>query len=136
MHTDTAELQQMNRDLLSQIQATTGLRISSDRWAHWRPTRRVTGNIPGMPWTVTCWATDGNVAWFERPHIEDMPSETPQFFFGHTHRFEWTRDGVPVVGCPPSFYAKEGTPTAKGKAKPKVRKKSKAEILEDIINSI
>lgn len=145
------DLQRLNTARLSEIQATTGLRINPDAWAKWRPTRETPGEIPGIALAV-CLATDGNVAWFkllaplgnarpqgasgedneEDPQVS-FPSSLGPHFLGHVHRFEWQDgEGATQVGCPPSAFAKDKVKAFRAK----VKRKTKAEKLDDLLSGI
>lgn len=150
------EAQRRNAQCMSELQESTGLRINPDRWAHWRPTKEVAGEIPGVALAI-CLATDGNVAWFKwlgrstkvtddahpqdaamaavkpAPATPDLPLTPSSHFFGHVHRFEWQdAEGATQVGCPPSAFAKDKVKTFK----PKVKKKTRTEKLDDLLSGI
>jgi len=126
MNPDT---QQQMHDALSRVQSTTGLLISPDRWAHWRVTWATPGVIGGIDQTVTCLATDGNVAWFRASTTVDGAT----YFLGHVHRFTWTHDGIDVVGCPPSLFAKDKEKRA---FKPKVKRETEKQRLARVLAEI
>lgn len=127
-----ADYVQRTRDKLLDVMAQTGLALSSNEWAAWRPTKETGGHIDGLEQRVTCLATDGNLGWFAASTVVDGATH----FKGHVHRFRWQNaEGEDRVGAPPAFYAKDSAPKARGVAT-KRKRKTRAERLNDLLNSI
>lgn len=126
--TSNGEIKRLNADALSAVQVETQLRLKPDTYASWRPTKRTTGTIPGLPCAVLCLATDGNLG-IMVPQGENK--QLGSAFLGHLHRFEWQNaDGEWMIGPPPTLHSESALKASNGAA-PKVkqpRKKSKKQL--------
>lgn len=130
------ELAERMRNAMVGVLEETGYPIPAARFASWRATQRVRGTIPGMPCTVECVATDGNLGLFV-PQA-DAGHGLGTAFLGHVHRFEWLshegEDGpVYKVGAPGPLYSLSLGDGAKPKAKGRTRPRSlRQQILDDL----
>jgi hypothetical protein len=102
--------------MMVKVLAMSGLSISPNEWAAWRPTKTVRGDVRGIAYGVQCFATDGNLAIFQ--------TGQGHWFVGHTRDFHYTdTKGNSQKGCPPSLFAKEPT----GFSGPRKKKAAKTE---------
>lgn len=117
---------QLNRDAFVAVLNETGLVVPAAEFAKWRPTKRTRGSVDGMPVSVECIATDGNLAIF-LPVVTEGHS-LGSAYVGHAHRFCWTTQDSPEsepvdhYGPPPTLFS-NSKPRGEVTKKPRKPKK-------------
>lgn len=101
-------IQKLNRDELTRLMLQYGFTIRTKDFPNWRPTKRSKGTVPGVWETVELIATDGLLGIFLNGTIEPIT--------GHIQMF---------TGDVETLFTAE----SKTKDKPKVKKKSKRQLL-------